>query len=317
VDLKVLYYLARLRPLSAWSGVGLLIGLAFSVWAGGLGIDWGLIIPAAIVVVLIQYVAHPMNDVVDYPVDVLANIGGTGRHKPLISGLATRDELMWLTTAILCIVSILSTYIIIREPLAAIFGLVGITVLIAYNLPPLKLSYKPFSEVFIDIPASIGIVMGITTVAVHVIIPQTFFLGLVFGLMVLSFHAGYFLMDVQSDLWGGKVSTFVKYPYTEWCVMYPLLGCFMSLMLAVVYNNRVFVFPAAFFVAQAVLGHKMHEVRFRYHLVTERAVSEAKLKEWTDTATRMRKVLVTQMNVSLIFGLVFAAAIILFGVVSP
>jgi Na+(H+)/acetate symporter ActP len=66
-----LWYLLRLKPLAAWAGCGMLLGLSAAIYDVGFqGVNWSLGIAGGLVFIILQYVAHPLNDMTDYEVDI-------------------------------------------------------------------------------------------------------------------------------------------------------------------------------------------------------------------------------------------------------
>ena len=129
-----LWYLLRLKPLAAWAGCGMLLGLAVAVYEVGIaGVDWTLGIAGGLVFMILQYVAHPLNDMTDYEVDKLAYLELTDRKKVLVSGLMTFKQLGIISGVLLMVALTLSSYIVISRPYAMCFFAVGFFAVIGYN----------------------------------------------------------------------------------------------------------------------------------------------------------------------------------------
>jgi 4-hydroxybenzoate polyprenyltransferase len=79
--------------------------LAFLL-GGGTIANLGSMLLAIVCVVLMQYVAHPMNDVMDLELDRRSPIGPTGRHKPLVDGTATVREVNHLSAGMIVVISL-------------------------------------------------------------------------------------------------------------------------------------------------------------------------------------------------------------------
>lgn len=79
MDYRVLLYLARVNPLTAWSIVGSLTGIDVAVWqAGYAGMDRPPHLLAAGCAILLQYVAHTLNDLMDRDPDAATKSPETG-----------------------------------------------------------------------------------------------------------------------------------------------------------------------------------------------------------------------------------------------
>jgi 1,4-dihydroxy-2-naphthoate octaprenyltransferase len=319
---RALYDLARFLPLMSWSGNASLLGVASAVIAseGLQSIQWNLTIMAIFISVALQYVAHPINDLVDHPVDVLANIDGTGRRKVLISGLATEWELRWLSRGLLLVIAGVAAYIIWFRPLAILFGAIGFLSVWAYNAPPLKLSYRPFPELLVAFPVNIAMVTGISYVAIGTVTPWALILGVIQAFMASAVLISYFAMDMQSDVLGGKFSTIVSFPGIRWCTVYPLLGTgILGLYVALHQTLPELLFPVLLLGWMAFLGFRMDDIWMEYRgkygqslhtFLRERAgtagnapqLSSLTIYAWHRASGAMRNVLVRQMYISILNG---------------
>jgi 1,4-dihydroxy-2-naphthoate octaprenyltransferase len=323
MKIRALYDLARFLPLMSWSGNASLLGIASAVIVcrGFQGIDWPLTVLSVFVSVALQYVAHPLNDLVDYPVDVQANIDGTGRRKVLISGLATENDLRRLSGGILVITLFVAVYVIWCRPLALLFGAIGFLSVWAYNMPPLKLSYRPFPEFLIAFPVNIAMVVGISYVATGTLTLIAGVLGTVQAFMASAVLISYFAMDMQSDFLGGKVSTIVRYPGIRWCTIYPLMGTgLVSLYLVMGPGSGSLLLPVLLLGAMTILGLRMDAIWMEYRekydqtlhtcfnqLVQKKAEvspvpSSAFFEAWHRASGAMRRVLVHQIYLTILNG---------------
>ncbi len=315
--MTVLFHLARLRPLMSWSGVSIVIGVAIAVQQIGYqNVDWPLTILAAIVCVGLQYVAHPINDIVDYPVDMKANIDGTGRHKTLISGLSTMKELMGISAVMVLGLLAATLFILINKPSAIIFGIVGFAALWMYNAPPFKLSYRPFSEVIISFPVNASMVLGMCVVACNQIPMLAIYMGLVQGFLAATMLAAYFAMDVNSDSIGGKNSTTVKYPWLCWGAVLAGTGFFVTLMIALTWwqsggNIPLMAIPVVFMGAMVYLAYQVDDIRIK--TFDKYGYGEDVHTKWVNAGTKIRGVLVNEMNLIYVHAVLFAVALLVLG----
>lgn len=317
--MTVLFHLARFRPLMSWSGVSIVIGVAIAVQQIGYQqIDWPLTILAAIVCVGLQYVAHPINDVVDYPVDVKANIDGTGRHKTLISGLSTKKELVSISLVITLALLATTAFILVNRPSAIIFGIVGFVALWAYNAPPFKLSYHPFSEVIISFPVNASMVLGMCVVACNQIPPLAIYMGIVQGFLAATMLVAYFAMDVNSDSIGGKNSTAVKYPWLYNGTIISGTGFLVTAVIGLtqvcdgVGKALVILIPIFFIGTMVFLAYGVDSVRISTY--NRWGYGEDVHTKWSKTGTEIRDTLVTEMNLIYVHAVLFAVALLILGV---
>lgn len=210
-----LWYLFRLKPLAAWAGCGMLLGLAVAVYEVGIaGVDWTLGIAGGLVFLILQYVAHPLNDMTDYEVDKLAYLELTDRKKVLVSGLMTFKQLGILSGVLLMAAIILSSYIVISRPYAMCFFAVGFFAVIGYNF--FRLSYQPFSEWTVIFPVLVSLVAGVAYTASGQLSMLVIYVGVIHALINIPFFLTSRAMDVEADRAVGKNTTLVKYPNVDW-----------------------------------------------------------------------------------------------------
>jgi 1,4-dihydroxy-2-naphthoate octaprenyltransferase len=323
--MRALYHLGNWGPLIAWSGCAILLGIGSAIHeAGADAVDWALVAVASTGTAIIQYAAHPVNDLLDYEVDARANIKGTGRHKVLHSGLASRLDLVRLSSFLIIVAIAMMVYVTVMRPLALVFGLIGLFGLWSYNWKPLKLSYHPFSELVVDIPVNIAMVMAIAFVAVNQVLYLAFVVGIVQTFMALSMHTSYFAMDTESDAVGGKESTIVAYPKYPWCTIYPSLG-FLAVAVFAALGTSIWVLlvPAVLFGVQIGYGLEMDSIRFTYLKKHRRLLHtgffgrslvrfpEKVTDDWQATSHQMRKILTRQTLVMIVDGIALAAILVL------
>jgi 1,4-dihydroxy-2-naphthoate octaprenyltransferase len=325
MKLKALYHLGNWGPLMFWSGSAILLGVAVSIHdLGSAAVSWGLVTLAGAGVVVLQFVAHPVNDILDYSVDARANIEGTGRHKVLHSGLATKSELARLSTALILVVVALMLSVSYFRPIALVFGGVGLFGLWSYNWTPLKLSYYPFSELIVDIPVNVAMVMGISYVAVGEVLWLAFVAGLIQAFMAMSMHMSYFSMDTESDRVGGKTSTIVRYPSYPWCTIYPSAGfAAIAVFLLLGTSPEILAVPIALLVVVTLLGARMDYVRSSYlsdhgHFARKPffsswmpALPRSMVSSWESSSHEMRRILVRQTGMTIVNGVAFSLMLVL------
>lgn len=193
----------------------MLLGLAVAVYEIGIwGVDWTLGIAGGLVFLLLQYVAHPLNDMTDYEVDKLAYLELTNRKKVLVSGLMTFKQLGIISGVLLMAALILSSYIVITRPYAMCFFAVGFFAVIGYNF--FKLSYQPFSEWTVIFPVLVSLVAGVAYTASGQLSMLAIYVGIIHALVNIPFFLTSRAMDVDADRAAGKITTLVKYPNVDW-----------------------------------------------------------------------------------------------------
>jgi len=339
MKLQVLYDLARFFPLMTWSGNAAVLALAISLFTAGFGgVNWSLALMAVAITILLQYVAHPINDVMDFDIDVKANIGGTNRRKVLIAGLANARELKGLSVGILALCAVLALPIIAVLPYALLFVTIGFCGVVSYNLPPLMLSRHPFSEVAVSFVMVVTQIVGLVYIATGgLLVPLAVVFAVPYALMVASFHCSYFAMDFLTDLVGNKNSTVVSYPKTSWCSLYPFLGVPVVVFVMVYTWNTVPMYAAFFlgagFIALYILGQNVDQLWqgfYRTHggKVLEQMfdnlakgipgvvpIPAATMEVWNKTSTAIRVNLANQMITAIAAGLLAAGTLVVAAVI--
>ena len=193
----------------------MLLGLAVAVYEVGIaGVDWTLGIAGGLVFMILQYVAHPLNDMTDYEVDKLAYLELTDRKKVLVSGLMTFKQLGIISGVLLMVALTLSSYIVISRPYAMCFFAVGFFAVIGYNF--FKLSYQPFSEWTVVFPVLVSLIAGVAYTASGQLSMLAIYVGVIHALVNIPFFLTSRAMDVDADRAVGKNTTLVKYPNVDW-----------------------------------------------------------------------------------------------------
>lgn len=221
----VLVQFARFKPLAGWSLSASILGasLAYYIGKGQILAPLDMIV-AAICVVMIQYVAHPMNDIMDLEVDRHAPIEGTGRHKPLVDGSITVREAKRLSAIIVVAVVVMMGYLITIHPVLVLPAIYGLVALFGYNHSLIRWAYRPFTELYLGVPINFISVLVISFIGSGLVTVFSVSVGLIFGFSSGAFFVSMMSMDYLADKANGKVTTVVKWPRSRYCTIFPLLG---------------------------------------------------------------------------------------------
>jgi len=262
---------ARVRPLAAWSLSAAALGGAMAFYLGDGAVDGVPMAAAMVCVVLMQYVSHPLNDLTDYELDREAAIESTRRRKPLVRGAIATSEAKGLSVAVAAVVVALMAYLIILRPLLLLPATFGMFALLGYNHRALRLSYRPFTELYLSMPVNAIAVAVIAYVGSGVLTAATVAVAVTFGFAASAFFVSMMSMDYPTDRAHGKVTTVVRYPRSHWCTIYPAIGLGVALLalpavavelgttLGLVYG----AITAAVFGALIVLGRSADRLRHR------------------------------------------------------
>jgi 1,4-dihydroxy-2-naphthoate octaprenyltransferase len=271
--LASLFYFARIKPMAAWTISGSLLGVGLA----GYLTRWNIVdvVPtmlAVVVVILMQYVAHPMNDIMDYDLDRQAPIGETGRVKPLVDEMITSRETKWLSASIVLVVIGILSYLIWLRPVLILPASYGMAALIGYNHRSTKLAYKPYSELYLSMPINAITVFVISYIGSDQLSPVAAAVSIVFGFAASSFFVSMMSMDFPTDRKNGKRTTIVAHPGLRWCAYYPLIGLAFALISALFVAGALGPWPtaaflglsSAVFISLAILGEKVDDIRLDF-----------------------------------------------------
>lgn len=227
---RSLVQFARFKPLTAWSISGAVLGIALAGYLTG----WNLIAlgstaVAVTCVVLMQYVAHPLNDIMDYDLDKQAPIGPSGRFKPIVDGDVTMGEAKWLSSLIILVVLVLLGYLVLMDPVLALPALYGVGAVVGYNHPSFRLAYHPFTELYLAVPINTLAVVVISYIGSGTFSEVAVIVGVVFAFAATSFFVSMMSMDFPTDRANGKRTTVVALPRLRYCTLYPLIGLTVAL----------------------------------------------------------------------------------------
>jgi 1,4-dihydroxy-2-naphthoate octaprenyltransferase len=210
--LTILYKLFRFRPTIAWSFCGILLGIAVAIHEYGFNLMWSHILIAVVPIILLQgFIAHAINDLEDEDVDRKTDLIGTNRFKVLVSGIATRYDLI-LIAAIIWSITLLAAITLYKShgyPIA-IFYIIALYAAFGYSLPPLKLGWRPYSEWTIVFPILVTLVVAVNYIATGSLSYLAFIIGIQFALFNIVWFLVSRMMDYEPDKAVGKITTFVK-----------------------------------------------------------------------------------------------------------
>lgn len=202
--------LFRLKPLLAWSGMSVLVAgvLLYHVYGFISNLFW---VGVFLLVIVQGLIAHIVNDLADFNVDMAANIEESGRsEKLLIKGKATSREFyslfFWFSLL----------YILISAFLAFEVGLfilvlvsIGYWLAIFYSFSP-RLGWRPFAEFTVVLPVIVMAVVGLYYLGSGGVITKTILKdGIGLGFLVMGTFICSRLVDVDVDSKMGKNTTSV------------------------------------------------------------------------------------------------------------
>ncbi len=273
MDPRVIVDFARVKPLMAWSVAGCAIGLGLALYLTHWHIiAWLPMLMAIIAVVLIQWVAHPINDIMDYDLDRQAPIEATARIKPLVDGRITMNETKWLTRTMLFVILAILAYLIVLQPVLVLPAAFGVGAMLGYNSKTLRLAYHPYSEFYLAVPINAIGIMVVSYIGSGQLPWFTIAVGVAFGFSAGSFFVSMMSMDFPTDRRNGKRTTVVSFPRIRMCTYYPLIGLVIALAATLFMIQPLGLQPAlaygtisgATFASLIYYGNKVDKLRLSY-----------------------------------------------------
>ena len=208
--------LFRVKPVIAWSICTFIVIIA-SGMHDGLELNISLSIWALICLIIMQsMLSHATNDIADEHVDKDTDIEGTNRFKVLVSGIASRRDLYRLCVSSIIISLAIGIYIYsFRGTTILILLASGMFMIYSYNFKPLKLNYRPLSEITVVIPTIMLISFGVGYSAFGVISETIIYSAIACSMMNTLWYMFSRMQDAVPDYKHGKMTT-MAYIYSKY-----------------------------------------------------------------------------------------------------
>ncbi len=321
---KTLYWIGRWGAIQSWTGSGVILGLATVIHELGLGaVNWTLVAIAAVGVVLVHYVSHALNELMDHEIDAKTNNKGTGRHRILLEGDVSRAELTWLSIGLIAVVTLMAAYVGNQLPGALVFVAIGYWGMFSYNTKQIGLAYKPLNELVVDIPLNMAMVVGVAYVASGKLLLLAGIIGVFATFMAMSMKVTYAAMDSGTDRKYGKITSSARFPQFPWSTVYPACGLISVGVFAVLrVDPLLLLIPAAMFALQTWLAMRVDWIRNDYLLkhgvvrrrnffhALVRGVPSSATDTWEGASGAMSRLLVKQLLVTIVNGILLGAVLI-------
>jgi len=201
--------LMRFKPVISWTICGFLLALSVAYYETGAILNQDLLIVSFVAIMVIQGIlSHAVNDLCDEEVDRDADVETTGRTKVLISGMATRRDLVLLSLVVVFISLIVMTLVYNRLGyIILLFGSVGLYAAIGYSVNPLKLGWRPFSEWTVVFPVITTLVVAVNYLATEYISYLAVIVGATHAMYNIRWFMDSRMIDIESDSEHGKITT--------------------------------------------------------------------------------------------------------------
>ncbi|NIA10045.1 MAG: hypothetical protein GWP10_10035 [Nitrospiraceae bacterium] len=299
--------LFRWKPVTAWGFTGIMIAVACAL-NSGLTIDWINLLLVGFAILIIQgIIAHGVNDLADYEVDSIAPIEETGRSKVLVSGELSRSCLFAITSAAVLTVLLIIILLQMRAGIyVLIFAGVAAYAVFGYSTKPLRLGWRPFSEVFIVMPTITAMICGVEYVMISTVTTLAFMMGISYGF----FNASWFMysraQDYEADKELGKRTTIVHFGLDS-TSMFAQIYLAVSGIYAIYTATVVEWYTAAAIISTCAIPAFFYVVEIRCldnrYVINPTPASYAKLR-------------LQGMKYAVVYGVCASLAIIIFGGIS-
>lgn len=226
-----LYKSTRIEITIAFMVPVVMLGIACAV-STGLPIDWGNMALGGCVIFFLLMISNGLNNLVDEKIDIAAMKSGSEKSR-MYNILNLTDS---ISRDVLRSVIVLSGFafglLLITLAMGTgypviIFAAFGLFLAVEYNLPPLKLAYRPFPELTMLLPSTIVAVVAMQYILVSYVTWLAVCMGTAFGLFSASWFLWQSMIDYDVDMEAGKKTTPVYLgPINAgiFAIVYPVLG---------------------------------------------------------------------------------------------
>lgn len=202
MKIKTILQLMRPVPLMIWSVPTVLLGFVLqptrqSHWA----IELGIAIMGALI--LQGLVTHGLNDMFDWDSGTDRNTTGiiSGGSRVLPDGLMTRVQMLRIViAAAMAYLGLTAVFSIYRGPGVWLWAMLGLYGSIAYSVPPLRLSYRPYwGEWLALLPTMVSGVMLGGYAASALVSPRLLWGAAIYGAFCVASVMQHHLSDMEAD----------------------------------------------------------------------------------------------------------------------
>jgi 1,4-dihydroxy-2-naphthoate octaprenyltransferase len=199
---KALLLLMRPVPLVIWSVPTVIMGFVLQTHRATKW-PWALLIAVLGAMVLQGLVTHGLNDLYDWDSGTDKASSGiiSGGSRVLVNGFMTPTQVRnTVIGAVILYGGVTVLLGVLRGPGIWVWALLGLYGSIAYSLPPLRLSYRPYlGEWFALFPAMISGVMLGGYAANSVLYPRLWWGAVIYGIFCVASVMQHHLSDIEAD----------------------------------------------------------------------------------------------------------------------
>jgi 4-hydroxybenzoate polyprenyltransferase len=188
-----------------------MLGIACAV-STGLPLNWINLALGAGVIFSLVMMSNGINNIVDAKIDAVAAERGNKKsgmyHLLAVDGLLSPRAVVGVSVLSALVFIFLTVQLSLNtgKPVIA-FALFGLLMSVGYNLPPLKLAYRPFPELTMLLPSTIVAVVAMQYILVSQITAIAVCMGTAFGLFSATWFLWQSMIDYDVDKEAGKKTT--------------------------------------------------------------------------------------------------------------
>lgn len=206
-----LYEFARAEIMIAFVVPVVMLGIACAVNTG-LPLNWTNLALGAGVIFSLVMTSNGFNNIVDAKIDAVAT--ERGNKKSMMyhllagdGGLSHRAVMGILVLSGFAFGFFTMQLSLYTGKTVFAFALFGFFMAVEYNLPPLKLAYRPFPELTMLLPSTIVAVVAMQYILVSQITAIAVCMGTAFGLFSATWFLWQSMVDYDVDMEAGKKTT--------------------------------------------------------------------------------------------------------------
>lgn len=285
-----------IRPISLTATAMPALAVIFICLLAGLQVNWPVLIPALIAMLLLQVSVNVFNDVEDYLklIDLPDSLGGSGVIQ--CAWLTTKQMgrgawLSFIGAILLSLPALWTSPEIIL--ICAFLGGLGV---LGYSGKPFAFKYRAMGDVLVFILCGPALTVGVSLAATSEIAPLSILLGLYFGFLACTILNANNINDINVDTQSNAVTlaSLLGFKHAVWYQLTLYLGVIISLLYLSLKSQFVMLLPL--FALPLIVLHllqlfradncdheSLHEVRFvaaKLHLLMSVLLSLALMITW-------------------------------------
>jgi len=256
-----------------------MLGIACAA-STGLPIVWENACLGAALIFWLVMISNGLNNIVDEKIDTAAMRAGSEKSRSYhVLHIANGLSYNALLSVIIMAGIVFGLQLIILADRAGYFvftfALFGLFMSLEYNLPPLKLAYRPFPELTMLLPSAVVAITGIQYILVSRVTELGIVMGIAFGLFSGSWFVYQSVIDHDVDKAAGKATTAVflgPVGAVAVAIMYPVCAAGLMVVHVIVGTDVPWQFSFIGTISAAVLAALVALCGLDAHKMWQRAM---------------------------------------------